>query len=1305
MTTLETWIREQYGKNGPTDIEPLKLDNLNGDYKLETLNNYISDCYKKMETSKDKGDMRKYYTIIDYIRQLIQKNNLLTNDLQETGDTTSMAINQNDYYPDVNTGGDKFREKLFKHSEFKNCLYDNSDTVDKDSDNKHLVTMNSALFKNIYQRFPWQEFVKNYISPGTPYNSLMLWWDVGVGKTCGAVSIAEQFKEHIYNMGKKITVILPGSKLKTNWINEICGINMEHLDKQCTGDLYSEFLKGIDLSDTKNAKIRIKANISKFYNFVGYQELQNELERYISNTMKTTKTMRSYIKYLQRTYSDTLIIIDEVHQLRRDDKPVSDKEDNDIEEDEIIKKKSTKDFHDLIEDIIRHCTGIKLVIMSGTPMYDKWNEIMWLIDLLLKNDRRAPVIPYESNPDSIKNPGDYMDKLENELRLNITPYISYMSGENPITYPTKKYVANGSIESDTDKKFYIYEHNITVEQTDNAKKKFLYENFNGDINNYFNFKLKGNETKWSIDKVPDSIDLTKLAPKIKSIVNFVNKSEGIAFIYSEYLSYGVYPMAYALEMAGYTMAYINSDNVLSYRSILGKPRNINHKGHYILLTGDVSDSRLMKLIAEVNSVGNSGLSNINGEHIKVVLGSSKVEVGFSLKNVREVHIMEPWYNFSKTDQVIGRAFRSNSHKQLPKEERDVKVYYHVNKGESKSKEYYMRCIDKEKNINIIGNYVKANSIDYGMNYKQNFEKYGKKTDYKANTPINKDNTIISKEENDYRKFSSNPRNEKQGGKDKYPEPKQNNEAESICESLALRQVYTNRHYDFKTRLVQAYICDELFDMNYIYGLEDIKKKMFRATILLSFGFLKSDIGSPEKPGRFRYLYLALKNLVDNKVVFKNNYNIEGHLIFSNNYFVFQPTNLLESDAPLMYRTGKIDNLVDNIELKKIIVRKKEKPITTYNNKEAIIIIYPKESEVNKIIGSINIGAIKKPVSKLPLYDIQYSLLNIVELPILIEGANGYKYGNRGLEALFIDTFTYINDLEGENNIKVNKFKENLAELRNYFKEPDSIKLGRIQFIIDSDVKTFIFYLLCCIYGITNSDIGDKDFGTSGNNKSDIYCGHYKYIKIDDNDNITVKEFILLNSNLVYKYTYNNKKWNKKCIISKREYGINRNKRNEKTLAGPLPRFKNVDTLDAYKSETDLINKVYHIYTSYVTGIENIKGRDRINYREFNGNKIDSKKSLSVVCTSKTGDVSGVLNILQKVVNQDTKLSSYDKYANMHKDSKIKNICEMYKNLCFMSRIYKNLDDYIDPGTGMKNPNNEKIHRFTMYYPYELLYAD
>ena len=38
-----------------------------------------------------------------------------------------------------------------------------------------------------------QKLLKNFISPYTPYNGLLLWWGVGVGKTCTAVKISESF--------------------------------------------------------------------------------------------------------------------------------------------------------------------------------------------------------------------------------------------------------------------------------------------------------------------------------------------------------------------------------------------------------------------------------------------------------------------------------------------------------------------------------------------------------------------------------------------------------------------------------------------------------------------------------------------------------------------------------------------------------------------------------------------------------------------------------------------------------------------------------------------------------------------------------------------------------------------------------------------------------------------------------------------------------------------------------------------------------------------------------------------------------
>ena len=64
-----------------------------------------------------------------------------------------------------------------------------------------------------------QKFVKNYISEDTPYNGILLWWGVGVGKTCGALSIAENFKKKISKVEKRILILTPSSTLHDTWIN------------------------------------------------------------------------------------------------------------------------------------------------------------------------------------------------------------------------------------------------------------------------------------------------------------------------------------------------------------------------------------------------------------------------------------------------------------------------------------------------------------------------------------------------------------------------------------------------------------------------------------------------------------------------------------------------------------------------------------------------------------------------------------------------------------------------------------------------------------------------------------------------------------------------------------------------------------------------------------------------------------------------------------------------------------------------------------------------------------------------------
>lgn len=69
--------------------------------------------------------------------------------------------------------------------------------------------------------------------------------------------------------------------------------------------------------------------------------------------------------------------------------------------------------------------------------------------------------------------------------------------------------------------------------------------------------------------------------------------------------------------------------------------------------------------------------NLYGDIIKVFMITSSGAEGISLKNVRYVHIMEPYWHPVRKEQVIGRARRICSHDKLPESERNIKVFLYL----------------------------------------------------------------------------------------------------------------------------------------------------------------------------------------------------------------------------------------------------------------------------------------------------------------------------------------------------------------------------------------------------------------------------------------------------------------------------------------------------------------------------------------------------------------------------------------------------------------------------------------------------
>ena len=70
-------------------------------------------------------------------------------------------------------------------------------------------------------------------------------------------------------------------------------------------------------------------------------------------------------------------------------------------------------------------------------------------------------------------------------------------------------------------------------------------------------------------------------------------------------------------------------------------------------------------------------NNNMGEVIKIFMITSSGSEGINLKNTRYVHIMEPYWHPVRSEQVIGRARRICSHKDLPKALQTVEVFVYL----------------------------------------------------------------------------------------------------------------------------------------------------------------------------------------------------------------------------------------------------------------------------------------------------------------------------------------------------------------------------------------------------------------------------------------------------------------------------------------------------------------------------------------------------------------------------------------------------------------------------------------------------
>ena len=152
-------------------------------------------------------------------------------------------------------------------------------------------------------------------------------------------------------------------------------------------------------------------------------------------------------------------------------------------------------------------------------------------------------------------------------------------------------------------------------------------------------------------------DIATYSPKIKSVGDKI-KVGMKTLIYSNFVKAGVAPMASYLEHLGYKQFMPNEST--------DKQEGIH--GYYGIYSGDISPEDRTTTLQEYNK---------EKSPLTILLISGAGSEGLSTKGTRVVHILEPYWNWERSLQVMARGIRYKSHEHLPEKERNVQVYIYL----------------------------------------------------------------------------------------------------------------------------------------------------------------------------------------------------------------------------------------------------------------------------------------------------------------------------------------------------------------------------------------------------------------------------------------------------------------------------------------------------------------------------------------------------------------------------------------------------------------------------------------------------
>ena len=535
-------------------------------------------------------------------------------------------------YPDLKDPG--FLPKLIKKREF---LESKQKSV-KDS----LSEGDKCRSSEDFEINPVQRFVSRVLSPRTPYNSFLLYHGVGVGKTCAAITVCESYLEAYPS--RKIYIVAPPNIQEgfRRTIFDMEGLkipkNGRNSHRGCTADIYLGLTNTFDEKDPKIIQSKVEKAVKGRYKFFGYTSFYNHIRNKLTQIPAGMGGEQAEIMKrdnLRKEFSNRVIIVDEAHNLRdiltsgRKEAATAAAEaaDDTIQQD--ADSKGGKLLTPYLKQVLEASEGLTLLLMTATPMYNSYTEIVFLLNLLLMNDKFRTIKVEDIFDLKTQNFTQDGRKILGKLA---SQYISFMRGENPLTFPLRldpqeklskwaNKAPNGTPISDeernrvvrlpcigatfapdtdtlykakvneiisssdglgiTNMDLLIQAGNWIFPPIDDDESNILDRIRQGGFDNTFEKEKRGStvqyrakDPSWLLEEA-----LPSASAKASVLLRRLRSCKGVAFVYSRFVASGALTIALALEANGYTNA---SGNLLANGSQKGRQCalcNRFEKGH------------------------------------------------------------------------------------------------------------------------------------------------------------------------------------------------------------------------------------------------------------------------------------------------------------------------------------------------------------------------------------------------------------------------------------------------------------------------------------------------------------------------------------------------------------------------------------------------------------------------------------------------------------------------------------------------------------------------------------------------------